>query len=174
MDIERIKTADGGLYQRDGANARWKTIDTHLAHIDWGGQVTGGVWQSMGESLARDSANVVTLQRFDDVEFEFPNLPTLARNIDRSNAPAALIARPDQVDFFNWYTGKVAQIGVVRVLFLSSEIDSAFRWAERIAGATRAALAHTANAPRPARFGRRAASPSKRQQTLRAVKNPTR
>lgn len=48
-------------------------------------------------------------------------------------APAAVLVRPDQYEVWRAYAGQAANQGVIRVVFLTSQLAQAQRWVARLA-----------------------------------------
>jgi len=50
-----------------------------------------------------------------------------------SRAPGAMVVRPDQYDVWRDYAGQMANRGIIRVVFLTSQLPQARRWTDRFA-----------------------------------------
>ena len=47
--------------------------------------------------------------------------------------PAAIVVCPEQRDLWVEYSRQLADVGIMRTVFLTSQLDLAYRWAERMA-----------------------------------------
>jgi hypothetical protein len=52
-----------------------------------------------------------------------------------TQAPAALIVQPEQYAFAWAYAEKMEELGIMRVIFLPSQMKQVWRWVDRMAGA---------------------------------------
>lgn len=75
--------------------------------------------------------------RMDKVYMVTSHMPSVHCGHERINmAPATMIVRPDQYAKWANYATKMAQIGIMRAIFLPSQVAQALRMVDRLSGAT--------------------------------------
>jgi hypothetical protein len=108
------------------------------------------VWQELDRAWNAEYSGVLTRDCFADLRSAVVNAtrdarvmtmdmsralmtcyeaPSIPRNTYLANvAPAAVVVRPDQYDVWRDYAGQAANQGIIRVVFLVSQLPQAQRW----------------------------------------------
>lgn len=75
--------------------------------------------------------------RMDTALTAFNEMPTLSSVLYRMDSPtAAVVVHPEHYEMWWGYAHALAEIGVMRAIFLASQKDLAYRWAEAQGRAT--------------------------------------
>ena len=122
----------------------------------WRAEYTGPMCRECFDDLrakvvqATQEARVllIRMDRALSVSALVPEVPPTTYRINR--APAAVIVRPDQFDVWQAYADRMADIGIMRAVFLESQLAQAHRLVDCLAGvsALRAAQTPYPTAPR--------------------------
>lgn len=115
------------------ASVRFATLDSGVVEVSYAGLITDATYAPLVGQAIRALADAPSaVIRYDRAMI----LMEFVREVPASAAgtpPAAIIVLPEQMGFWRGYSRKLADLGLMRAVFLVSEAAEAYRWAEVMA-----------------------------------------
>lgn len=115
------------------ASVRSRTLEDRVVELTYCGLLTDAAYSVLvGDVIRQISDAPSAVIRYDKamvvmaLDREVP--PHVA-----NTPPAAIIVLPEQMEFWRRYSRKLADLGLMRAVFLPSEAQAAYRWASVMA-----------------------------------------
>lgn len=118
-------------FRLHSAEAKVTKLVTGVVEVIYSGPMTYAVSKALRALVIEATPNAPCLVlRLDRALTLYEVIPPDATDVYRlSRAPAAMVVRQNQYDVWSDYARAIERLGVMRAVFLDSEVEQAYQWA---------------------------------------------